>query len=257
MNENEQYLTPAERLKKIMDRVKNDKFVDVKSLSKDFFINEATIRRDLNKLENSGLINRTYGGAVLVEGLDSEIPLYARESSNAGKKEVIGKLAANKIHDDDTIILDSSSTTLKIINHLIGKKNLKIITNGAKTTTLLSKLTDCTIYCTGGKLRENSLSFIGQTAVDYIKNFYVDIAFLSCRSLSADKGLTDSNEDEAMLRRAMISSAKKSILLIDSTKINTVSFFSICQINKIDKIICDIVLPQEITDKLRRNSFIT
>ena len=251
MNENEQFLTPSERLKNIMEKIRKYKCVDVKSLSKEYYINEATIRRDLNKLANTGLVQRTYGGAVLVEGLDAEIPLYARESSNVEKKELIGKLASMQVHDDDTIILDSSSTTLKIINHLIGKKNLKIITNGAKTATLLSKLTDCTIYCTGGKLRENSLSFIGQTAVDYIRNFYVDIAFFSCRSLSAQKGLTDANDDEAMLRRAMIESAKKSILLIDSTKLNTVSFFSICPIDKIDKIICDISLPEELSEKLK------
>ena len=162
MNENEQFLTPAQRQKHILEKIRKVKCVDVKSLAKEYFINEATIRRDLNKLANTGLIKRTYGGAVLVEGLDAEIPLYARESSNVEKKEVIGKLASYEVHDDDTIILDSSSTTLKIINHLIGKKNLKIITNGAKTATLLSTLTDCTIYCTGGKLRENSLSFIGQ-----------------------------------------------------------------------------------------------
>lgn len=253
MLNNEQSMTPAKRQQLIMKQINHDKFVDVKELSAKYYINEATIRRDLNTLEHTGLIKRTYGGAVLIEGLDAEIPLYARESSNIEKKDFIGKKASYMVHDGDTIILDSSSTTSRIIKYLSNKSNLKIITNGAKTAVLLTKLNNCTIYCTGGKMRENSLSFIGQTAIEYIKNFYADIAFFSCRSLSFERGLTDSNDDEAILRREMIESSKKSVLLIDSTKLNTTSFFSICPITSINQIICDIPISANILSELKKN----
>lgn len=239
MNNNEQYnMTPAKRQQYILSLLQSHKTVDVKELAEKLFVNAATIRRDLNSLEMTGLARRTYGGAVLVEGLDAEIPLYARESRNTDKKDYICHLAAAHVKDNDTIILDSSSTTSRMIKFLASKKNLKIITNGAKTAVLLTKLPNVTIYCTGGKMRENSLSYIGQTAIEYIRNFNADIVFFSCRGLS-ERGLTDSSDDEALLRRVMLQHSKKSVLLIDSTKVNVDSFFHICNPDQIDHIICD------------------
>lgn len=239
-------LTPLARQQLILDIIKKHKSVLVKPLAAELFINEATIRRDLNTLENTGLIKRTYGGAILIEGLDAEIPFFARETSQTEEKDIIGMMAADLVKDGDTIILDSSSTALRMIKYLMPKKNLKVITNGAKTAFLLTKLNDCTIYCTGGKMRENSLSFIGLSAIEFIKNFYADICFFSCRSLSADAGLTDSSEEEALLRRVMISSSNKSVLLLDSSKINTRSFYKICDTEKITHILCDKLLPNNL-----------
>ncbi len=239
MNNNEQYnMTPAKRQQYILSAIQQYKTADVKELAGKLYVSAATIRRDLNHLEMTGLVKRTYGGAVLTEGLDAEIPLYARESHNTDKKDYICHLAASYVKDDDTIILDSSSTTARMIKFLASKKNLKIITNGAKTAVLLTRLPNAVIYCTGGKMRENSLSYIGQTAIEYIKNFQADLLFFSCRGLS-ERGLADSSDDEALLRRVMLQHSKKSILLIDSTKINVESFFFICGTDEVDHIICD------------------
>lgn len=239
MNNNKQSdMTPAKRRQYILSLLQARKTVSVKELEKELFVNAATLRRDLNSLELTGMAKRTYGGAVLVEGLDTEIPLYARESRNTDKKDRICHLAAAYVKDGDTIMLDSSSTTARMIKFLATKQNLKIITNGAKTAVLLTKLPGVTIYCTGGKMRENSLSYIGQSAIEYIKNFHADLVFFSCRGLS-DKGLTDSSDEEALLRRAMLQHSKKSVLLIDSTKLHVDSFFYICGTEQIDHIICD------------------
>ncbi len=239
MDKNEQYTwTPAKRQQYILSLLQSRKVVDVKELAQELFVNAATVRRDLNSLERTGLAKRTYGGAVLVEGQDSDIPLYARESRNNDKKDEICQRAAAYVKDGDTIILDSSSTVSRMIKFLVNKKNLKIITNGAKTAVLLTKLPDAIIYCTGGKMRENNLSYIGQSAMEYIKNFNADLAFFSCRGLS-EKGLTDSNDEEALLRRVILQHCKKSVLLIDSTKLNVDSFFYICKAEEIDYILCD------------------
>jgi len=238
-------LIPAERQRQMLEYIRKHKSAGVSRLSQMMYINEATIRRDLNALEKTGLVKRTYGGAVLSEGIDSEIPLFVRDTENREKKEIIGERAANLVRDGDTLFLDSSSTTSRIIPHLSDRKGLKIITNGAKTTILLSKLA-CSVYCTGGRLRENSLSFIGQSAIDCLRNFYVDTAFFSCRGLSSEFGMTDSNEDEALLRRMMIEHSRKSYLLIDSTKLNKSSFYAISPLSSLTGIICDIELPPEL-----------
>lgn len=231
-------MIPADRQNRLLEYIRHHKAVNIKQYSKVNYIHEATVRRDLTALEKTGLVKRNYGGAVLNEWPDSEIPLFVRDTANRDKKELIGQKAALRVHDGDTLILDSSSTTLRMIPHLAGKKNLKIITNGAKTAIMLTSL-DCKIYCTGGSLRENSLSFIGSSAISYLKNFNVDAAFFSCRALSQEKGLTDNNEDEALLRRVMIEQSRHSYLLIDSTKLNKTSFFSIDSAAAVTEIISD------------------
>lgn len=215
---------PIERQQHILNILKEKKSVTVSELSRTLFIGEATIRRDLDKLQKKNLIKRTYGGAVLLEGLDTEIPLAVRVSEQQGAKDIIGNLASQLIRDGDIIIIDSSSTTLKMIPYLSNKKNITAITNGAQTAIELGENLHIKTYCTGGILRENSLSFIGQHARRCIENLYADKVFFSCRGLSMDLGLTDSSEEEAVLRRCMTKNSRKAILLCDSTKFDNTSF---------------------------------
>lgn len=98
-------LIPSHRQEYILELIRRYKAVSVTQLSKELYINEATIRRDLNVLAKSGVISRTYGGAVLNEGLDSEIPFFVRETSHAEAKRQIGESAAGFIKDGDTVFL--------------------------------------------------------------------------------------------------------------------------------------------------------
>lgn len=222
-----------ERQQEIVNHLKLKKSASVLELSQKFFIGEATIRRDLEKLEKMGLLKRTYGGAVLLEGLDLEIPLAVREVEQKSEKEKIGMIAAGLVHDGDAIIMDSSSTTLKMVPYLKGKANVTIITNGAKTAIELGEILRIKVYSTGGTLRENSLSYIGELARRAISDFYVDTVFFSSRALSMDKGITDSNEHEAELRKIMLKNCRKAVLLCDDSKFDKVSF---CKIGNLDMV---------------------
>jgi len=229
-----------ERQQGIMSMLKAKKSVTVAELSKKFYIGEATIRRDLEKLEKKGLLKRTYGGAVLLEGLDLEIPLSVREEEQKNAKELIGRCAAQLVEDGEILVIDSSSTTLKMVPHLKGKSKLTVVTNGAKTVIELGELLHVKVYCTGGVLRENSLSYIGELARKCIEGFYVDTLFFSCRAISMKKGLSDSIEEEAELRKLMMENCRKSVLLVDHTKFDKESFCKICDFDRIDYIVTDI-----------------
>ena len=230
---------PVERQQAIIQILKTKKSMTVIELSKTLFIGEATIRRDLEKLAKANLLQRTHGGAVLEEGLDREIPLAVRETAQIGAKNRIGTLAAQFVHDGDTIIIDSSSTSLKMVAVLRTKERLTVITNGAKAVIELGESHFARVYCTGGILRENSLSFIGQQARVSIENYSADYLFFSCRGLSIEKGLTDSSEDEAELRRVMAQNSRKVILLCDHTKFDTVSFCKVMDFKAIHCLITD------------------
>lgn len=228
-----------ERQHNIMNELRKEKSITVTNLSKKFFIGEATIRRDLEKLEKAGFLKRTYGGAVLLDGLDMEIPLTVRETENREEKSIIAQLAGKFVSNGDIIIIDSSSTTLKIVPCLKNKENLTVITNSAKASLELGEQHHARVYCTGGMLRENSQSFIGQQARSFIESYSADILFFSCRGLSMEKGLTDSNEEEVELRKIMIKNSNESILLCDHTKFDQISFCKIGNFDCINTIITD------------------
>lgn len=228
-----------ERQQEILNLLKMQKSVKVTELSKKFYIGEATIRRDLDKLEKKGLLKRTYGGAILLEGLDSEIPLSVREIDQKNAKDIIGNRAVQLVEDGNIIIMDSSSTVLKMAPYLKDRKQLTIITNGAKTAVELGEMFHFKIHCTGGTLRENSLSYIGEHARRCIDSMFADTLFFSCRAISTEKGLTDICEEEAELRKLMIKNCKKIVLLCDSTKFDNVAFCKIEDFDKIHYIVTD------------------
>jgi len=228
-----------ERQEKILEYLRQNKTESVTGLSKKLFIGEATIRRDLEKLKGKGYISRIYGGAVLREGLDSEIPLLVREKERMKEKNLIGSLAAGLINEGDIIMMDSSSTTYCMVEHMKSKKQLTVITNGAKTAISLGETLHTKVFCTGGRLREHSLSYTGETAQKFTENFYADKMFFSCRAISYDKGIMDSSEDEAELRKVMLRHANQVILLCDSNKFNKTAFYKICDMDKINIIVTD------------------
>ena len=243
-----------ERIKEITEELKNKNAVSVKELAKKHFTSESTIRRDLEKLEKMGIVKRSYGGAILIEGANAEIPLLVRENEQKSAKDIIGHHASTLVENGNVLFLDSSSTVLHIVPYLKGVERLTIITNGAKTVVECVNLLNAKVYSTGGLLRENSLSFIGETAKRSVKDYYTDVLFFSCRALSLEKGLTDISEDEAGLRRLMIENAKKVVLLMDSSKFDKISFCNICSLSKIHTLITDKKPSDKWLDFLKNNS---
>jgi len=230
-------MLPGERRKHILSLIKGNQSVKVAELSNLLYINEATIRRDLNLLEKEGYIKRIYGGAVLSTGPDSEVPFAYRKEQYTSEKKTIAKIAANEVENGDTLFLDSSSTAAYMIPFLKGKTGLKIVTNGVQTVLLLAGLEDSVVISTGGILRENSLSFAGQSAYENLSEYFFDKVFFSCHAYSIENGLMDNNEDEARLRRLVIKQSKRAYLLADKSKEGKTSFYKICEIDKIYKTI--------------------
>lgn len=243
-----------ERRQQIIDIIKEQKFLNVPDLAKKFFTSEATIRRDLDKLKKTGVLKRTYGGAVLIEGLDAEIPLVVREEERAEEKQRIAKAASGLVNEGDVIIIDSSSTCAKLVPYLFHKQPKTVITNSPKTAILLANNSKMNIYCTGGFLRSHSLSFVGEAARNMISSFHVDTLFFSCRGASIDGGLTDPSEEEAELKRIMIRNSRKIVVMLDSTKFRQHGFARVCDYSDIDYLITETRLSDEWTKHLNANN---
>jgi len=238
-------MLPLERQDKILEILAKRKAVTVDELCAELYSSGATIRRDLAVLENSRLIHRTHGGAVFMDGTGRDFPLTLRESENMFLKEKIACKILPDIHDGMTLFMDSSSTVAALAAKLNGFKNLRVVTNGIKTCNILSEKDGITVYCTGGKLRENAKSLVGTAAVRSIEGIFADIALFSCRGVSPEAGFTESNEDEAELKRAYMKNASRTALLCDSSKFGKKYFQKIGDIGELWKLVSDIDLPEE------------
>ncbi|MBE3595762.1 MAG: DeoR/GlpR transcriptional regulator, partial [Hydrogenibacillus sp.] len=236
----------VERRKKIMELLLLHGNVVVSDLSKRFNVTEETIRRDLEKLEKEGQLIRTHGGAYLSEYVTKEYPIALREIAYVEEKKQIATISAELIQSGDTIMLDASTTSLFIARFLKRmRKKVTVITNALKVEMELADQEQIKLVSTGGTLRTSSLSHVGYAATRSLATYFADKAFVSCTAVHPNKGLMDSNEYEAEVRKRMLAQAEQKILVADHTKFGKTAFNLIATIDDIDMVIVDRPLSEE------------
>lgn len=235
----------VERRRVIFEILHEKGSVTVVDLSRRFDVSEETIRRDLTKMESSGLLQKTYGGAFLNAGMHLEIPVDMRVHTYVEGKHVIGRLSAQLIHNGDTIFLDASTTAVHIAENILDKKNVIVITNALRVAEMLSRSPDIKVICTGGTLRPTTLTMVGKSAETAIGTYFADKAFICCDGVHRIHGITDANEKEAEVRKQMMKQAESSILVVDATKFDRTSFVHMADFGDFDALVTDRELSDE------------
>lgn len=233
-----------ERQSEIIEILKKESFATVATLAEMLYASLPTIRRDLTVLEEDGYVKRCHGGAMILDG-NTKPPIYFRRAQKTQEKLRMCEVAATLISENDTVFIDASTSAYHITDFLKKTSGITVITNGLPLATDLAD-TNVRIYSTGGRLMKESLAFVGISAEKSIESYNADLLIFSVASLSADGILSDWSEDEAMLRIAMAKSAKKRVLLCDSSKFDTSSTFKLFSLDKVDFLITDKVLPKKI-----------
>ncbi|MBU3157981.1 DeoR/GlpR family DNA-binding transcription regulator [Clostridium estertheticum] len=232
-------MLPIERLEIIKQTALSEKKLYVSKLSEKFDVTEETIRRDLEKLEQQGLVTRSYGGAILNAQITNEdIPFYKRSKTDMGEKIYIASKAIEFIKEDSTIMADCSSTVLEVLKLIKDRSDVTVITNSVEVLSELNQ-SELNIISTGGSIKQRSLSLQGPITQSTIRKYSVDLAFVSCKGMDIKKGILDSNEEEAEIKNTMIKQASKVILLIDHSKYDKTSFVKLFDYENIDYIITD------------------
>lgn len=247
-------LYEEERKTQIVEYIQEHARASVQQLSKAFDVSESTIRRDLKELEDSNCLKRTHGGAVCLDMVNFEPTYTERKDKYAGEKESIAKKAVEFIHDGDTILLDSGTTTQFLAKEMKKFTNLTVVTNSLMIAQELQNAPGIEIIVVGGTLRSNSLALVGPIAEDNFKWLRVDICFLATNSLDLKEGLTTPNITEASTKRKMMQSAKQIILLADHTKIGRVSFAKFGDLCDIDHYIVDNGIDEEVINEMREKN---
>lgn len=242
-----------ERRSLILSKLETNSEVLVTSLSKQFGISEVTIRKDLGELQRRNLVIRTRGGAMSIPktNIGKDTKVEHKRMYNIAEKQAIGRLAATFINNDDTILLDSGTTTLEIAKNLSRFEHLTIITNSMDIALELLKYDRFTIILLGGHVRLTSHSLVGPLAEATLRNFYFDKLFLGIDSFNMEEGISTPNIEEAHLNQSMIEKSKEVIAVCDSSKFNRRSFAFIAPVNKLSAVITDSAVSQDIKTKLR------
>jgi DeoR/GlpR family transcriptional regulator of sugar metabolism len=223
------------RNEEILQLVNSRGVISVAELSKKTYSSPSTIRRDLEKLEQQGLLRRHHGGAESV--LSLRPPQIIRRQRNQSEKNAVAAKAAALVEAGNTIFIDASTTVQYMIPHLAAVEHLTVYTNGADTAMRLAEAKIRTV-CTGGELLAESMAYVGTVATDTVRRVYFDAMFFS--SAGFDDGVvSDWSEGETAFRRVVIEQSAKRYFLVDHTKRGERYTYIVCRENELDKIICD------------------
>jgi DeoR/GlpR family transcriptional regulator of sugar metabolism len=253
-----------ERLWHITQKLLQNRVVRVGELADEFGLTAATVRTDLTELENRGLARRTHGGAILVETLAArethtaeaisieETRLAERFDVQRAEKKAIGRAAAALIEDEETIAIDGGTTTYQVARNLAEKRHLTIITCVLNDVWQeLVTRADLQIFFTGGFLRAESLSMVGEVAEAALRSFWASKAILGIDGISCERGFTVLNFLEASVKKRMIEASQELIFVADHTKFGKVAPIPVAHVDRKCTVITDWRAPEQYVTRLR------
>lgn len=225
-----------ERLDKILEILKENRYVTVKYLTKKLNTSNATVNRDLNLLENRKTVMRSYGGVEICE--DKRIPLEFRYSKERIVKRKIAKIAAELICDGDFVFIGSSTTIENIGEFLSSKEGVTVMTSNL---TLASHLSECGVatVCTGGSVVEPPNMLGGIDAVRTVRRYNFDKMFFSAAGVNDSGIITETGEYCAEINDVAMANSKQMFFLVDHTKINVEAKYIISDFSQINGVISD------------------
>lgn len=222
-------------------------YVLVPDLSEMLSCSEETVRRDLREMEAGGKLVRTHGGAYLVEKYDKGYPIELRKSYLQQTKVRMAAAAVEEIQENDMVMLDSSTTCLAIAQAILSRDlNVTLITNSLAICNLFSERnSNVNLVGVGGVFRRRTSSFADPNTVEALRHYYADKAFISCPKLSVEHGLSDNHISEANVRRQMLKSAQKKILVVDHTKFEGTASHLFDGLESVNVVITDQRVPRD------------
>ncbi|MDR3644271.1 MAG: DeoR/GlpR family DNA-binding transcription regulator [Clostridia bacterium] len=232
----------AERRNKLAQILVSKGSVKVGELAEMLEVSTETIRKDLIYLQSEGIAKKSHGGAVASSGL-LERPLSARSLENVDAKAKIAQAAIEMIPNNGVIILDSGSTTYNIAKLLTIKKGITVITNSISIVQVLSG-TDNKTYSLGGEMRGSSMALVGLWTINALSLVNADIAFLATDGFLFRAGPCTASFDEAEVKKAMVRSSKKSVVVCDNSKFKKDALIQFCEWKEIDQLITDQNAPE-------------
>lgn len=222
-----------ERRQIILDDLRQAGRVSVKNLSEKLGVSEVTIRQDLRALEEEGILERTYGGAMLrpVSPTTAELSFDIRRRKHQAEKDILGRAAAALVRDGYGIALDGSTTTFAMTSYLKQYDGLTIVTNSLMIAQQFLDSPRIRVLMPAGRLRQDSISLVGNP--ETLADINLNLGFFGVRGLSFEAGITELSPDEADMKRAMMNHCHSNVVLADASKWGLVSPYTFASASSI------------------------
>jgi DeoR family transcriptional regulator, fructose operon transcriptional repressor len=211
------------RQKQLVELITQQRECSIEQLAKQFDVSEMTIRRDLQSLSENGKIIRTHGGATIGERVTFEFEFLNRVQQHQAEKEAIATLAATKITDGQSVMLDSGTTTLALAGQLEAKKGLTVITTSLPIASRLQFCPDVEVLLLGGYVRASSPDLGGAITESNLESLCADVAFIGAHGIDGDGVVYQQTPETGRMAAKMVRAAKQVYVLADSTKYGRVA----------------------------------
>ena len=245
------------RLKKrqaeILKIISLEKSVKVDELASLYQVTEQSIRRDLNEICSRGLAIRTHGGARIVNSI-SNIEYDKRRLVYSEEKDSIGKLAAELIPNNCSLMLNIGTTTEQVARSLFSHKNLVVISNNVNITNTLIGSNPKELILAGGAIRLSDGAIVGDSTVDFISNYKADFAVIGASAIDEDGSILDFDPREVAVAKSILENSRKKILVCDSSKFKITAPHRISNICNIDIFVTDKEPPKHFRDLANKNN---
>jgi len=242
------------RRKKILELLHKNGTVRVAELSRIFEISEVSIRLDLADMENKGLLTRVHGGAVSSYKPYYNMSLHQRLSTNQSHKEIIAKKIADMIEDNDTIMLNSGTTTLLVFRAIPRDLNLSIVTNSISIALEGTTNPNFNMILLGGLINTRYQFTFGDDAIKQLKAYHADKLILSVDGIDSEHGFSTYYDKEAEIDRIMLEQSSVNIVAADHSKFNRRAFTKISDLSVADYIVTDTSVPDNLKNKIAKQS---
>jgi DeoR/GlpR family transcriptional regulator of sugar metabolism len=230
----------SERISKIQQHLYSSGFANIQELAEATGASIVTIRRDLQRLEDEGIVTRTHGGARLVEAAGPEVAFQSRVQDHLEAKRAIAEVAYGQLRPHTTIFLDAGTTVLQLARRLrLEPMPLTIFTNGLAVAQDLINVQMLSVNLLGGQLRHENLSMVGPYAERLLGEFWFDQLYLGTSAVRDDAQMYTLNPAEASLNRAMIGRTSQAIVLTDSSKFLSSAPYAVAPVTAAHALITD------------------
>ena len=246
-------ITPTPRQSDIVQAVEEAGPQSIEALADRFNVTLQTVRRDVTRLSEAGLLARFHGGVRLAASTTENIAYRQRQALAADEKRRIAKAIAQRVPNGSSLVMNVGTTIEAVAHELLNHKDLRVITNNLHVAALLSTNRHCEVIVAGGVVRPADQAITGEATVDFIKQFKVDIGLIGISGIEADGTLRDFDYREVRVARTIIEQSRQIWLASDHSKFQRNAMVKLADISEIDTVFTDRPPPQNIQNLMTQH----
>jgi DeoR family glycerol-3-phosphate regulon repressor len=246
-------MNPNPRQTELLALVQAQGAVSIEFLAETFSVTLQTVRRDVQRLAEAGLLSRFHGGARIPSSTTENIAYRQRQALSLDGKTRIAKAIAASVPHGCSLIMNIGTTMETVARELRQHRGLRVITNNLNVAQIMSDNPDCEVIVTGGVVRGVDRGIVGEATVDFIRQFKVDIGLIGISGIEADGTMRDFDYREVKVAKAIIEHSREVWLAADHTKFNRPAMVELAHLSHIDRLFTDALPPESFVQLLEQS----